>query len=602
MSLLFSNPSILWALSALPALAVLLMVLPRTRKIRVSSLQFWTDANAEARVQQARRVRRLDAASALLLVVLGLLIIALAGPEVVGNESGAAALAIVVDRSPLLAAPVAGAGTQSRAELIGRRLDEFLSRLPQDMVLEMQFMPAAPAGAAAISADGAVEPAGADNDGVGGRYRGDVRQARRRLQEEYRPVDAGVDWQQLRQAAIAARDRLDVPVLLVTDVFPHEAGTGGLTVPTGVWLLTSGGNSRNAALTSAVVQQRRDGLWGMIEYAMCGRWDEVDQADGLLKVVPGDESGETGAAGEEFQTPVDFSSAAGAMTLKLPDSAAQFDTLRLLLDVEDDWPADNALRLRRVEVRQPKVVYLGRADENLLHLLAVAGAEVVRREIAEDDGNSGGAADLPANADVTFFVDRAPPADFRGAAIVVNPPGRVGPVTPGEFEDSVARLEAVPAPLKAILPDEIATIRRWRSAQAGPGVEPLLADRLTGRSVALRYESIGGGGPVVVVLADISAESTDWAERAGFPVFWRAMLDETMPAAAAHRLEFVVDGLRQRPLLTERCAGAAIDETAAAHRAALEVRCESRPTLTSLWPHVLLAALAALGVRLWLMR
>ena len=223
---------------------------------------------------------------------------------------------------------------------------------------------------------------------------------------------------------------------------------------------------------------------------------------------------------------VDFADGGGAVSFALPDGVERADGLQVRLDVADDLSWDNQLELSRVEVRRSRVGYVGRRDEDLQWLLPLTGADVVTAEDADD---------LPADVDVTFFVDRLPGATFRGAAVVVNPAGPVGPVVPGEYEADAAILTVADSGLGGVLPEEVAVVRRWRSATLGPGVQVVLKDRQSGRPVVVRY--LTPGGMVLVVLADLDPGVTDWASRPSYAVFWSAVLGELTPRAA-RRLEY----------------------------------------------------------------
>jgi hypothetical protein len=639
MTLTFANPVILLLLAALPVLAVLLMILPRPRRVSVAALKFWIDSRDAPATEQTRRLRRLDAAALLLLAALAMLIAALAGPSIVRPEPAGAALTIIIDRSASLGMTDLDP-ERTRLDLLRPRIAQLLDSLPPRLPLEIRLLPAhdphvshAPATRADDAVDYAAMAAMPADDLD--QYSGHAQQARPWLERNLLISPAALDQAHLRQAAQAALDRTDAPVLLVTDISPyaHSSGADGspatsgvadidaapgtitagqIQMPPGVMLLASGGRGRNAAITRAAVTERQEGLFALAEIALSGAWHDAPARDGHFTVTTDD--GRTVAT-----LPLSADHLPATLSLPLPPAAADSRTLLLSLDLADHLPADNRLLLERRDVRRPRIGYVGRRDADLRRLLSLVGGDVHASEQA---------ANLPDGLDLVIFVDEVPQAGFRGAALIVNPPSAVGPIRPTDQQEQPALLGPAGEELAAILPAHMATLRAWRTAALAPGIEPLLEDRRTRRPVAVRY--LTPGGPHVVLLADISRQSTDWPDRPSYAVFWSTMIERLTPRAARRTAFLPADpaALETARVLTGAAAesamimleqppadahsarrsepgrsmGQGIDQTAEARRAAIDAERQLRPTLMELWPALVVAALLALAARLYLMK
>ncbi len=611
MTVIWSNPAVLWALLLLPPLALLLMILPRARRIRVSSIRFWIDPHEAAPVEQARRWRLLDVPSILLLIALAALIMALAGPALVRRQPVGPALVVLIDRSASMSMKTAD-GNASRAERLARQLDDVLASLPPDIPLEMHLLPNVSPGtrfADAVRLDDAAEdepatdhppmPAGQVLHAQAS-FSGTPGAARQWLTDNFRPVYQSLDSVALRQAVQAAGDRSAAAVLLVSDITPYRAESQ-IAAPPGVWVLASGGQASNIALTQALVEQRDEKLFALVEYSRCGNWDVPRVAP--LQIIVSDPQGRAlathtlSAAQETTATVADEQVGRAALSFPLPEQAADMPVLDFAITAADDLPADNRLQLVRQQSPQLRIGYVGRGDDNLLWLLSLMGHHVLHADQPEL---------LPDDVQLTIFLDRQPPPGFRGAAIVVNPPGAVGPMVPGPVAVEPLTLAPADDELARLLPEAMATVRRWRPATVPPGVAVLLEGRAAAGNVdaqpmAVRYST--PGGDVVLILADISATSTDWPARPGYVVFWNSILARLAPeASAVTRWQSDRQARRVAGVEGLQCTGEAVDELAQARRAALRAERQVRPVIMPLWPIAAILALAALAGRLWLMR
>jgi len=550
MQLFLSFPAILYALLALPLLALLMLLVPRARRVVVGSLQFWQDAPADAALEQIRHRRRLSLASVLLLATLAAVILALSGPEIMRPEPTGPAGVVIVDRSASLL--MTDGGSETRLSRLRSSLERFLDRLPPDLPLTVQLLPDA-----------------------AGTNEGTAAELREMIPSALRPPDAALHVQELRRQAIIEHNRRGAPVILFTDVSPYGSDDAR---PPFVYLLATGARAENVALTGASVTMR-DGRRHVLvqtfaspEFAgpcrMTVRGQGVS-ASALISLSPGD----------------------GAHTLPLAPALPERITVGL--DVRDALARDNRLDLVRVSARRYRVGIVGRADPALMRFLHVSQAEVIEFDDA--------AAAAPETVDVTLFAGCVASPSFRGPAILVNPPESTGPLTrtgrhggPGLW--AVADAES---PLVAHLPRAPVEIARWPVFEVSPGADVVI--RSDSGDPLVVHDMRSPGGRVAVLW------STEWSNvswNASVVIFWANCLRSLSPSGpTVERYEpRDLGDVALGDVEGRQVRGPAVDDTASAAAAMAAHRREVRPAAFRLWPLCAILALLLMVARVWVMR
>jgi len=627
-----------WFLVGLAAAAALLLwgvLAPRGREVAVGSLLLWRRALGDGRTgRPSARLRLRDPALWLDAAGLALVVLACARPAVRTEAPLRPVATVVVDHSASMLLPAAaGAGPRWRA---ARRMAEGLFAPLGEVPVRVLHVPGPQGGVVPVMATAAGVPDAVSAYGGGLLVEGEAwAEAVRAARVGLGAAAAGKGpAHEVGEAALPqAREGADEaassrpPVIFVTDVAP--AGP----VPEGVFVLAPGGEARGAGLVRVAVRRGR-GRWWLLVVARAvgaggGERDLVVSSSGRVlarrpRFLAGEGRAETVLA---FGGPV---------------------PRRLRVDLAggpDDFPADDSAFLSATG-GGVSVALVGEAPPALRRALEAAGATRVL-EVAPGERVS------EAEADVVVAYRTAIPVGWAGPAVVVAPPGAVGPVRPldqGARERSASNApgsretagEAAAAPVE---PSEVAEV--WRVAADHP-----LADAFylpPPRVRVPRYRLYSGGElvvgtverPVVVtwrrgevhrlaVLFDLEPSTTDWPRRPGFPVFWARTLAFLVgpgragagnlatlsPREAAVRLGgrlpaevgFVEAGgetVGVSFIGTEEGfeSGPGQDDSAAARRA-LErwVRLRREATLAPLWPVCALLALGALVARSWLGR
>lgn len=548
--------SIPWALTALfliPLLALLQLLLPRSRRVTVGSLMFWEDVGSEPGVSGSARSRRLTLRSVLLLGALAAAIVALAGPQLVRSEPTGPAGVIVVDRSPSVL--MTDGGGETRLVRLRASLARFLAGLPDGLPVAVRMVP---------------------EIGRSSRLEGTVGEIRSHAVALVVAAGEALTGESLRREVLSEHDRSGAPVLMVTDISPYGDGERS---PRGVWVAATGGRSENIAVTGAGVRYRAGRPFAMVEtFSSCA----AERACRLRLTGPG-------VAVDE---PLVVSPGARAVTLALPGGLG--DRVTLSVEVADDFASDNRLTLIRVAARRYRVGVVGSADGSVMRFLGAAGAEVT----ALDGSSEAGAAAV----DVTVFSGQAPPAGFKGPAIVVNPGVSMGSLVlkdatggPGSWEVAEAG-----SPLVRYLPEEGPHVRTWPVYEAGAGVTVVL--RSAGGDPLVADWSAPGGRRVGI-LFDIGRTNTSWSMEPSFVVFWANCLRALSPAGPTEeRFEAeTVWGPLMGQVEGRQARGARLDETAGARSAFVRHEREVRPVVFPLWMGFAIVGVALLIARVWVL-
>jgi hypothetical protein len=552
MAISFEYPAVLYALGLLPLLALLQLILPRARRVMVSSLVFWEGVGTEATVSSTQRRRRPDWASVLLLALLAALILAASGPTLAGRDDAGVACTVVIDASPSLL--MTDGSSQTRLDKLRQRVDALLAGLGSDTPISVIVLP---------------QEAGR---GLLDGRAGDLRAV---VERELRASDVPLTSREIRNQVLLAHGRTRAPVVLMTDLSPYDEVSGAR--PPQVFVVATGGAARNVALTRAAVSYR-DG-----------------RADAMLSVTAPDPAPD--AATVTLSGPgmpehrVTLALYPGRQTWSFPVPSALPDRIALSIGVEDDFGLDNRMDLMRVEGRRYRVAYVGRPDAALLALLTAAGADVFEAE------RPSGA--WPPNLDVGVFVDCLPPRDFPYPAVVVNPSESFGPLvlTPRVRQNVNGwRFADLSDPLTAHLPATGPAARAVRVFELGPSATAVI-ETSEGDPLVVRWGQ--DTAERVAILLDIDRAVSTWADEVSFVLFWDNCLSRLAPAAVS-TVRYVppvagvaalgeIEGLQT--------VGPSIDETAEALAAVGRHRRDRVDRGLPLWPWLTLAALGLLLAR-----
>jgi len=557
------EPAALYGLLLLPVLALLQLLLPRAREISVGSLILWQGAVADASVSTARRFRRPDPASLLLLLTLGAIILALSGPGIVRSPEQGVAGVMAIDTSPSLL--MTDGGPQSRLKALRANVETFLSELPPGMQIAVVTIPGS-TGRDAI-------------EGAAGEIRDRVVA---RLRAGQRPLAART----LRNRLLLLHNMTGAPIILFTDLSPYDEGAAP---PPFVHLVATGGRATNLALTRANVSFRPEGPFAMVSYrASAGSFPD-----------PRTTMTFSGPGLAPLRMEMAFEPGEGTWTFPVPRALP--DQVAIQVELTDDFAADNRLRLVRTEARRRRMGYVGRADPSLLSLMQAADAEVYEIDAA---------ADLwPEELDLTVFVDRLPPEDFDGPAVLVNPPSSTGPLElTGRKGGHVKKwVIADPGhPLASHLPKRGPRIVDRPSFKLAAGGDGVGATRIIttdqGELLVIAYGDAASRR--VAVLFDIGAANTNWSDQVSFVLFWSncfRFLSAGAPAAVRYEPATVAEATLG-DLEGRQTAGPAIDQSRQAVAALVSHRRQRRPSALPLWPVFAVLALLLLVARTRIMR
>ena len=553
MQLTLSMPGALAALLAIPILALLLLMMPRSRRIVVGALAFWADNMGDAALSRATR-RRLDLASVILLSALVVFILALSGPTLSRAEPTGPAGLILFDRSPSVL--MSDGDRRTRLSRLREAVDVLLAGLPAKLPIAVEMLP---------------RHAGDQ------RLEGPAAEVRALLSKAIRVSPSAMSPAALRREVAMTAGRESSPVALFTDISPYgDAGPAG-----SVHVYATGGQATNMAITAATITYRNG-----IPYAMV----EMFSSDEPPRSVPLRFSG----PGLSLSRRVPLASGMATVTVPLPARLA--DRVVVRLDGIDALAADNATELVRADGRRWRAGLVGRTDPMLLRFLTLAAqAETIEYDDAATDASD--------RVDVTFFVDRMPSPRFRGPAVLVNPPKSDGPLIrtseasgPGQWT-----IVATDDPLASHLPKTSVAANRWIRWRAGDGTT-VVARSASGDPMIVRYNS--AAGPRVAVLFDIDRRNTGWSAQQSFALFWYNALLQLSPHVPTVERYEVRDGTAMLASRIEgrQVSGAAFDERDAARLAFEAHERDIHPAVLPLWPP--LAALAGLLIlaRVWIVQ
>ena len=571
-----------WALAGLalvPAIFLWGILAPRGRPLVVGSLMLWRRAlgtgpagKPSARVRLKDPLLWLDAAAVLLIVL------ASAQPAVKASAPTEPVATVVVDRTAGMLQET-DPGRASRSALAQVMADEVLDALG-DAPFRIVFVPD-------MSGTVVTETATA-----------------RRLEaiRAWAPVFVDTDIWPIAVAESARHSAM--PVIVATGVGPT------VQLPPNVYVLAPGGQSANVGLTRLASRVEGDRWWLLV----AARADAGAPGPCTL-VAFGD--------GRTLARKADFVAAGASAETVLAMSGTPPRTLTVALNgpgetagmPPDTFKWDNAADMALEPARKIQVVLVGESGPALRRALAA------RDDCAVVDAPPQGAAP-PAGTDLVIACAAAVPAAWKGPSVSILPPEAVGPVRPAAGQGPGEWRVAEGNPLAGALylqPPRIGPVGRYAFA------EP--ARLLLGTpDLPLMVTWEAAGNRHLAVLFGFGEAATDWARRAGFPVFWSRAIDWLVPKdrrpanLETHRPFDVLPG-RDRPapaflgfyedksgpfavsFIGAEAAfksGPARDDSAAAIEAIRKsIEAKRRDGLAPLWPYFALAALAALLARAW---
>jgi len=415
----------------------------------------------------------------------------------------------------------------------------------------------------------------------------------------WRPVLAAEDVG-LTVAWLAAQDP-DRPVIVATDV-PPAAG-----LPGHVYVLATGGTSRNVGLVRAATRVEGN-QWWLLVTARSG-----EGAGGPCGIEV------TNGAGEPLAREPALVRSGQTVERVIPMPGAPGARVRVSLTGEggrtpvgDGFPADDTACLAWQSGGPLRVLLSGQPDEALERAVAAREDTVALRSAAASDVQAG-------DADVVVAVSAAVPPGWKGPAALVAPPADAGPVAPLAEQAPSEWTVATAHPLAEALylePPRVGPVRRYRME---PGADLLLGTR----DVPLAVTWQADGSRRLAVLFPFDLETTDWPRRAGFPVFWRRALDWLVPregGSGGHATVRPFETSAKEPGFRSAEGGAEVgvsfigtdegfqagparDDSQAALRAVRQAMAGRRAeSLNEVWPWLALAAVAALVLRSWVAR
>ncbi|MGB2974624.1 MAG: hypothetical protein WBD18_01115, partial [Phycisphaerae bacterium] len=273
-----------------------------------------------------------------------------------------------------------------------------------------------------------------------------------------------------------------------------------------------------------------------------------------------------------------------------------------LMGPSDGFPEDDTAELALGAAGPVRILLVGDAPPSLSRALAAAGDTAVAE--APD-----GAASPVGETDIVVAYASALSADWKGPAALILPSDGAGPLRPAD-EEAPAEWRVAAEHLLAealyLEPPRLASVRRYA---LGASAELLLGT--PDSPLIVTWEA--GGARRLAVLFGFDAQTTDWPNRAGFPVFWRRAVEwlvphESRPAAfrANPLFEPLGVGAESAPDVSTALlgsdegfqAGAARDDSPAAVEAIRRsIEARRRATFVELWPYLAAAAVVVLVVR-----
>jgi hypothetical protein len=538
-----------WSLVGLvlvPAVFLWGLLAPRGRHVVVGSLLLWKRALGDGPAgKPSARVRLADPLLWLDAVLVLLVVVALARPAVRTAAPLDPVATLVIDRTASMGA-WAGAERDRRADRARAMMSDVLGALG-DAPIRLVLVPD-------------------DSNAV---------LAERVTAEEFQRRFAGTCG-----FVLASRDALpvvlaeaagnpDLPIIYVTDVAPSDK------VPENVYVLAAGGESRNVGLRRVAVR----GDWLLVSARA------APDAPGPCDLRVCDAISRPLATERAFVSPGETVE----RNLLLPGAAG--GKLAVILDGPDDgFPEDNQAQLTLEQAGPLRILLVGDAPASMSRALAACGDTAVVESPAGTVPRAG-------DVDLVVAYASALPAEWKGPAALVLPPEGAGPVRPTDQEVPAEWRVAVDHPLADALylePPRLGPVRRYALA---PSAQLLLgmpdAPLIVTWSVEEDADQLFAPRRLAVLFG-FDETATDWARRAGFPVFWRRALDWLVPRDA-RRTAFRTFGVSLTGSDEGFQAGPGRDDSKAAVeaiRGSIEAR--RRATLADLWPYLAAAAMAVL--------
>lgn len=536
-----------WSLVGLvlvPAVFLWGLLAPRARRVVVGSLLLWKRALGDGPAgKPSPRVRLADPLLWLDAVLVLLVVVALARPAVRTAAPVEPVATLVIDRTASMGA-WAGAERDRRADRARAMMSDVLGALG-DAPIRLVLVPD-------------------DSNAV---------LAEQVTAEEFQRRFAGTcgfvlaSRDALPVALAEAAGNPDLPILYVTDVAPSDKA------PENVYVLAAGGESRNVGLRRVAVR----GDWLLVSAKA------TPDAPGSYDLQVFDDTARGLVMERAFVSPGETVE----RNIRLPDTGSE--RLGVSLDGPDDgFPEDNQAQLALEQASPLRILLVGDAPSAMGRALAACGDTAVVESPA-------GTAPRAGEADLVVAYASALPAEWKGPAALVLPPEGAGPVRPTDQEAPAEWRVAADHPLADALylePPRLGPVRRYA---LDASAELLLGTR----DVPLIVTWEASGVRRLAVLFAFDEPATDWARRAGFPVFWRRALDWLVPRDA-RRTAFRPFGVSLTGSDEGFQAGPGRDDSKAAVvaiRGSIEAR--RRATLADLWPYLAAAAVVALLVRTW---
>jgi len=309
----------------------------------------------------------------------------------------------------------------------------------------------------------------------------------------------------------------DLPILYVTDVAPSDKA------PENVYVLATGGESRNVGLRRVAVREGR-----LLVSAKA-----VPEAAGAYDLQVFDDMA------RDLVTQRAFVSPGETVERNLPLPAVAWGKLTVTLEGPDDgFLEDNEAQLALEQAGPLRILLVGDAPAALSRALTAAGDTAVVETPAGATPPVGEVDLVVAYASPTLDAARALPAEWKGPAALILPPEGAGPLRPTDQEAPAEWHIAVDHPLADALylePPRLGPVRRYA---LDASAELLLGTRDVPLMATWQVEDDAPSlfGPIVwhrlAVLFGFDEQTTDWPTRAGFPVFWRRALDWLVPRDA----------------------------------------------------------------------
>ncbi|MGB2801851.1 MAG: BatA domain-containing protein [Phycisphaerae bacterium] len=534
-----------WSLMGLvlvPAVFLWGLLAPRGRRVVVGSLLLWKRALGDGPAgKPSARVRLADPLLWLDAVLVLLVVVALARPAVRTAAPLDPVATLVIDRTASMGA-WAGAERDRRADRARAMMSDVLGALG-DAPIRLVLVP--------------------DDSNAVLAERVTAEEFQRRFVRTCGFVLASRDA--LPVALAEASGNPDLPILYVTDVAPREK------VPENVYVLAAGGESRNVGLRRVAVR----GDWLLVSARA------APDAPGSCDLRVCDAMSRPLATERAFVSPGETVE----RNLLLPGAAG--GKLAVILDGPDDgFPEDNQAQLALEQAGPLRILLVGDAPAAMSRALAACGDTAVVESPA-------GTAPRAGEVDLVVAYASALPAEWKGPAALVLPPEGAGPVRPTDQEAPAEWRVAVDHPLADALylePPRLGPVRRY-------ALDPSARVVLGTPDVPLIVTWEASGVRRLAVLFGFDEPATDWARRAGFPVFWRRALDWLVPRDA-RGTAYRTFGVSLTGSDEGFQAGPGRDDSKAAVeaiRGSIEAR--RRATLADLWPYLAAAAVVALLAR-----